>query len=70
MTNPKGIRRGTRYMFSKDFRKKGTIGLKTYFACYRKGDIVDIKGDGAFQKGDYDKKKFSYQYYLELELIK
>merc|ERR1711885_126161 len=50
-TNPKGIRRGTRYMFSKDFRKKGVIGLKTYFACYRKGDIVDIKGDGAIQKG-------------------
>ena len=56
MTNPKGIRRGTRYMFSKDFRKKGTIGLKTYFACYRKGDIVDIKGDGAFQKGDSNYK--------------
>ena len=36
MTNPKGIRRGTRYMFSKDFRKKGVIGLKTYFATYRK----------------------------------
>merc|ERR1712080_147800 len=51
MTNPKGIRRGTRYMFSKDFRKKGVIGLKTYMACYRKGDIVDIKGDGAVQKG-------------------
>merc|ERR1711866_20822 len=51
MGNPKGIRRGTRYMFSKDFRKKGVIGLKTYFACYRKGDIVDIKGDGAIQKG-------------------
>merc|ERR1712088_67628 len=51
MTNPKGTRRGTRYMFSKDFRKKGVIGLKTYFACYRKGDIVDIKGDGAIQKG-------------------
>merc|ERR1712158_262615 len=31
-------------MFSKDFRKKGVIGLKNYFACYRKGDIVDIKG--------------------------
>merc|ERR1712007_262943 len=44
MTNPKGIRRGTRYMFSKDFRKRGTIGLKTYFANYQKGDIVDIKG--------------------------
>merc|ERR1712189_160613 len=51
MTNPKGIRRGTRYMFSKDFRKKGVIGLQKYFACYRKGDIVDIKGDGAIQKG-------------------
>jgi large subunit ribosomal protein L21e len=51
MTNPKGTRRGTRYMFSKDFRKKGVIGLKTYFANYHKGDIVDIKGDGAVQKG-------------------
>merc|ERR1712210_251628 len=51
MTNPKGTRRGTRYMFSKDFRKKGVIGLKTYFANYHKGDIVDIKGDGAIQKG-------------------
>merc|ERR1712088_149822 len=51
MTNPKGIRRGTRYMFSKDFRKRGVIGLQKYFACYRKGDIVDIKGDGAIQKG-------------------
>merc|ERR1712113_512966 len=38
-------------MFSKDFRKRGTIGLKTYFANYRKGDVVDIKGDGAFQTG-------------------
>merc|ERR1712037_875983 len=36
MTNPKGTRRGTRYMFSKDFRKKGVIGLKTYFANYHK----------------------------------
>merc|ERR1719215_2072082 len=51
MTNPKGTRRGTRYMFSKDFRKKGLIGLKTYFANYHKGDIVDIKGDGAIQQG-------------------
>ena len=40
MTNPKGIRRGTRYMFSKDFRKKGTVGLKTYFACYRKVNTI------------------------------
>merc|ERR1712227_668479 len=48
---PKGYPSRNALHFSKDFRKKGTIGLKTYFACYRKGDIVDIKGDGAFQKG-------------------
>ena len=42
MTNPKGIRRGTRYMFSKDFRKKGVIGLKTYFACYRKVNMPTV----------------------------
>merc|ERR1711868_249826 len=51
MTNPKGIRRGTRYMFSKAFRKTGTIGLARYMHIYKRGDIVDIKGDGAVQKG-------------------
>jgi large subunit ribosomal protein L21e len=43
MTNPKGYRRGTRYMFSRDFRKKGYIPLSTYMQVYRIGDIVDIK---------------------------
>ncbi|CAK8697278.1 large ribosomal subunit protein eL21-like [Clavelina lepadiformis] len=51
MTNTKGYRRGTRYMFSKAFRKRGTIGLTKYLTVYKKGDIVDIKGDGAVQKG-------------------
>ena len=69
MTNPKGIRRGTRYMFSKDFRKKGTIGLKTYFACYRKGDIVDIKGDGAFQKGDSNNQFFIFRVWDVLHIL-
>jgi len=50
MTNPKGYRRGTRYMFSKKFRHRGTIGLTRYLTVYKKGDIVDIKGDGAIQK--------------------
>ena len=50
MTNTKGYRRGTRYMFSKAFRKRGTIGLTKYLTVYKKGDIVDIKGDGAVQK--------------------
>merc|ERR1711982_17212 len=51
MTNTKGYRRGTRYMFSKKFRTKGVIPLSTYLKVYKRGDIVDIKGDGAVQKG-------------------
>ncbi|XP_064609843.1 large ribosomal subunit protein eL21-like [Liolophura sinensis] len=51
MTNPKGYRRGTRYMFSKKFRRSGVIPLSKYMKVYRRGDIVDIKGDGAVQKG-------------------
>merc|ERR1712157_577608 len=51
MTNTKGYRRGTRYMFSKKFREHGTIPLNKYMTVYKKGDIVDIKGDGSVQKG-------------------
>ncbi|BFZ15283.1 hypothetical protein BsWGS_18322 [Bradybaena similaris] len=51
MTNPKGYRRGTRYMFSRKFRTKGVTKLSRYMAVYKRGDIVDIKGDGAIQKG-------------------
>merc|ERR1712110_518965 len=51
MTNAHGKRRGTRYMFSKAFRNKGMPGLSTYMHVYRRGDIVDIKGNGAIQKG-------------------
>nr|ABW23224.1 ribosomal protein rpl21 [Eurythoe complanata] len=51
MTNTKGYRRGTRYMFSRKFRTKGVIPLGTYMKVYKRGDIVDIKGNGAVQKG-------------------
>ena len=51
MTNPKGYRRGTRYMFSRAFKKKGVTHLSTYMKVYKRGDIVDVKGDGAIQKG-------------------
>merc|ERR1711981_475168 len=51
MTNAHGKRRGTRYMFSKEFRNKGMPGLSTYMHVYKRGDIVDIKGNGAIQKG-------------------
>ncbi|XP_033030046.1 60S ribosomal protein L21-like [Lacerta agilis] len=51
MTNTKGKRRGTRYMFSRAFRKHGVVPLATYMHIYKKGDIVDIKGMGTIQKG-------------------
>ncbi|KAJ9581985.1 hypothetical protein L9F63_003675 [Diploptera punctata] len=51
MTNSKGYRRGTRDLFSRKFRRHGTIPLSTYMKVYRVGDIVDIKGNGAVQKG-------------------
>ena len=51
MTNTKGKRRGTRYVFSRPFRKHGVVPLATYMGIYKKGDIVDIKGMGTVQKG-------------------
>ena len=51
MTNSKGYRRGTRDMFSRPFRKHGVIPLSTYMRVFKQGDIVDIKGHGAVQKG-------------------
>ena len=46
-----GIRAGTRYAFSRNFRQKGMIHLSTYLQQYKVGDIVDIKANGAVQKG-------------------
>ncbi|KAK5998936.1 60S ribosomal protein L21-A [Cladobotryum mycophilum] len=46
-----GKRAGTRYAFSRDFRQKGQIALSTYLRQYHVGDIVDIKANGAVQKG-------------------
>ncbi|PVU97856.1 hypothetical protein BB561_000267 [Smittium simulii] len=46
-----GYRARTRHMFAKDFRKHGVIKLSTYMHIYKIGDIVDIKADGAVQKG-------------------
>ncbi|XP_078258528.1 large ribosomal subunit protein eL21 [Rhinoraja longicauda] len=51
MTNTRGKRRGTRYMFARPFRKHGPVPLSTYFSIYKKGDIVDVKGTGTVQKG-------------------
>ncbi|CAG2176714.1 unnamed protein product [Oppiella nova] len=57
MVNPKGIRRGTRYMFARAFKRHGVEHLSTFLKVYRRGDIVDVKGNGAFQKG------MPYKYY-------
>ncbi|VDD82278.1 unnamed protein product [Mesocestoides corti] len=51
MTNTKGYRRGTRYMFARKFRKHGTLPLGITMRVYKRGDIVDIIGDGGVQKG-------------------
>ncbi|KFW81533.1 60S ribosomal protein L21, partial [Manacus vitellinus] len=44
-------RRGTRYMFSRPFRKHGVVPLATYMRIYKKGDIVDIKVLSAVLRG-------------------
>ncbi|KPI35430.1 60S ribosomal protein L21-A [Cyphellophora attinorum] len=51
MGHAAGLRAGTRYAFSRDFRKKGMIKLSTFMKTYKVGDIVDIKNNGAQQKG-------------------
>ncbi|EMF08138.1 60S ribosomal protein L21-A [Sphaerulina musiva SO2202] len=51
MGHAAGLRAGTRYAFSRDFKKKGMIALGTYLKTYRVGDIVDVVANGAVQKG-------------------
>lgn len=51
MGHAAGLRAGTRYAFSRSFREKGMIRLSTYLKQYKVGDIVDIKVNGAVQKG-------------------
>uniref|UniRef100_A0A8C3W1V3 60S ribosomal protein L21 n=1 Tax=Catagonus wagneri TaxID=51154 RepID=A0A8C3W1V3_9CETA len=51
ITNTKGERRGTHYMFSKPFRKHGVVPLITYMGIAKKGDTVEIKGMDTVQKG-------------------
>ncbi|KAB5559779.1 ribosomal protein L21e-domain-containing protein [Coniochaeta sp. 2T2.1] len=51
MGHPAGLRAGTRYAFARNFREKGMIRLSTYLRQFKVGDIVDIKANGAVQKG-------------------
>ena len=52
MTNSKGYRRGTRYMFRRPFRKNGMPSVSTLLKVYKIGDIVDIKADGSVHAGN------------------
>ena len=52
MTNSKGYRRGTRYMFRRPFRKNGMPSVATLLKVYKIGDIVDIKADGSVHAGE------------------
>ncbi|KAF1819143.1 uncharacterized protein K489DRAFT_75311 [Dissoconium aciculare CBS 342.82] len=51
MGHAAGLRAGTRYAFSRDFKKRGMIALGTYLKQYKVGDIVDVVANGAVQKG-------------------
>merc|ERR1712099_160783 len=42
---------GTRDLFSKSFRKHGTVGLSKYLTNYKKGDYVDVIADGSIHGG-------------------
>jgi large subunit ribosomal protein L21e len=46
MGHSAGLRAGTRYAFSRDFKKKGMIALSTYLRQYKVGDIVDVVANG------------------------
>jgi large subunit ribosomal protein L21e len=46
-----GYRARTRDLFAKKPGKKGTIALGTYLRVYKRGDYVDVIGDGAVHKG-------------------
>ena len=46
-----GYRATTRDVFKKGFRKNGLIKLSKYTETYKLGQIVDVVGDGAVQKG-------------------
>ncbi len=46
-----GYRARTRDLFKRGFRQHGPVHLSTYMRPYHVGDIVDIKANGAIQKG-------------------
>ena len=46
-----GYRAGTRYKFSKAFRRHGSTKMSNYLSTFHIGDYADIIVDGAIHKG-------------------
>ena len=51
MPHCKGQRGCTRHLFAKAFRRHGQTNMSRLLTNYRKGDYVDIIGDGSVQSG-------------------
>ena len=51
MPHAYGYRAKTRDLFRRPFRKHGAPSLSTYMVKYKKGDFVDVVGNGAVHKG-------------------
>jgi ribosomal protein L21E len=75
MTNTKGYRRGTRYLFAREFKTNGVIPLSTYMKVYRRGDIVDIKvssisSDSSLKRNNlYQSANFGvFFFFLQIDL--
>jgi len=47
----RGLRHGTRNLFSRGHREHGTLNTTTYLRTFRVGDYVDIKVNSSQQKG-------------------
>ncbi|GMM49476.1 ribosomal 60S subunit protein L21B [Starmerella bacillaris] len=47
MGKSRGLRSGTRYAFSRDFKKHGVIPMSVYLKTYKVGDIVDVVANAA-----------------------
>ena len=51
MPHAYGYRAGTRDLFQRGFRRHGAPCLSTYMIEFKKGDYVDVVGDGSTHKG-------------------
>merc|ERR1711916_119809 len=46
-----GIRAGTRDLYSRPYRARGTIAVTTYLTQFKVGEMIDIKTNSAVHKG-------------------